>query len=91
MSKTLTAKLLVTFRPKDTRFGVTRKTVRKMADTLGLTDTDTMMLALARLRDSLLPAYEPDDGPLTEQQMQAIRKIEPQDGYRPTRSLFEGV
>ena len=91
MSKTLTAKLLVTVRPKDTRFGVTRKTVRKMSDTLGLTDTDTMMLALAKLRDSLLPAYERDDGPLTERQMQALRKVEPQDGYRPTRSLFDGV
>ena len=91
MSKTLTAKLLVTFRPKDTKFGVTRKTVRKMADSLGLTDADTMMLALAKLRDSLLPAYEADDGPLTERQMQALRKVEPQDGYRPTRSLFDGV
>lgn len=90
-SKTLTTKLLVQFRPKDTRFGVTRRTVRNMADLLGLTDTDTLMYALARLRDQVMPAYPPDDGPLTQAQMEAIRKIEPQDGYRPTRSLFEGV
>lgn len=90
-SKTLTTKLLVQFRAKDTKFGVTRRTVRNMADRLGLTDTDTLMYALARLRDQVIPAYAPDDGPLTQAQMEAIRKIEPQDGYAPTRSLFEGA
>lgn len=91
MPKAPSTKLLVQFRPKDTRFGVSRKTVQRMSSELGLTDTETMMLALARLRDSLLPAYERDDGPLTERQMRAVRKLEPQAGYKPTRSLFEGA
>ena len=84
-------KLLLQFRDKDTMFGVTRKTVQKMADQLGLSDTETALLALARLRDSLLPAYEFDEGALTEKQMKAIRKLEPQTGYRPTRSLIPGL
>jgi hypothetical protein len=35
-----------------------------------------------------LPAYEPDDGPLTDAQMDLIRQMVPQGNYRPTRSLF---
>ena len=85
------SKLLLQFREKETMFGVTRKTVRKMADQLGLSDTETALLALAKLRDSLLPAYEPDEGPLSEKQMYAIRKLEPQTGYKPTRSLIPGI
>jgi hypothetical protein len=90
MAKSPTAKLLVSFRPMDSKFGVSRKTVQKMAGALGLTDTETTLLALARLRDSLLPAYEADDGPLTNKQVAAIRKLERQD-LQPTRSLFEGA
>lgn len=85
------SKLLLQFREKETMFGVTRKTVRKMAEQLGLSDTETALLALARLRDSLLPAYELDEGPLSEKQMNAIRKLEPQTGYKPTRSLVPGL
>jgi len=38
--------------------------------------------------DRQLPAYEPDDGPLTDAQMDLIRLMVPQGKYRPTRSLF---
>ena len=64
---------------------------RELFDQLGLSDTETALLALARLRDSLLPAYERDEGPLSEKQMNAIRKLEPQTGYKPTRSLIPGL
>lgn len=84
-------KLLVQFRLKDTRFGVTRKTVKKLADALGLSETETALLALARMRDTMLPSYPEDDGPLTERQLAAIRKLAPQEGFRPTRSLLEGL
>lgn len=84
-------KLLLQFRATESRFGVTRKTVRKMADTLGLSETETALLALARMRDALVPAYPQDDGPLTAKQLAAIRKLSPQAGYRPSRSLIEGI
>ena len=84
-------KLLLQFRPKESKFGVTRKTVKKLAEALGLSETETALLALARMRDSILPAYPADDGPLTEKQLAAIRRISPQEGYKPTRSLIEGL
>jgi hypothetical protein len=36
-------------------------------------------------------AYPPDDGPLTENQLAAIRELSAQEGYRPTRSLIDGL
>lgn len=91
MPKPATTRLLLQFRDKDTKFGVSRRTVRRLSDALGLTDTETTLLALAKLRDSMLPTYPADDGELTKRQIEAIRKIESQSGYTPTRSLFEGV
>ena len=84
-------KLLLQFRGKESQFGVTRKTIEKLAGILGLSETQTALLALAKMRDSLLPAYPEDDGPLSEKQLTAIRKISPQAGYKPTRSLIEGL
>jgi hypothetical protein len=36
-------------------------------------------------------AYPADDGPLTEGQLAAIRELSAQEGYRPTRSLIDGL
>ena len=32
--------------------------------------------------------YEPDDGPLTEQQMNEIRRLQPQGRLKVAKSLF---
>lgn len=68
-------KLLVSFRDRDGMFGVTRSTMRKLAAELNLKETQVVHIALRRLADSVLPAYEPDDGPLTEPQLAAIRRL----------------
>ena len=34
------------------------------------------------------PRYELDDGPLTDEQMDAIRRLQPQDGFKSKKSLF---
>lgn len=81
-------RLLLTFRERDAVHAVSRKTVKKIARLLGLNETETALLALARLRDQLIPAYEPDDGPVPERMLEAIRKTVPQDEFRPTRRLF---
>ena len=86
-----TPKLLVQFRSSESLHAVSRATVRKMADVLGLNETETTLYALARLRDQLLPAYEPDDGEVSDEVLEAIRRMVPQDDYKPTRSLFKGV
>ncbi len=68
-------KLLVSFRSKDGLLGVSRRTVRKLASELNLKETQVVHFALKRLADSVLPAYEPDDGPLTDEQLATIRRL----------------
>lgn len=65
--------LLVKFRPTNSSLGVTRETVKAMATSLGVPETQVIHLALARLAVDLLPGYEPDDGPLTAKQMAKIK------------------
>ena len=67
-------KLLVRFRETDNRFGVTRATLGKLADKLGLNETQVVHYALSQLARTELPAYEPDDGPLTMREIRAIQK-----------------
>lgn len=85
------ASLLVKFRTKESIHAVSRATVRKLATALGLNETQTTLYALARLRDQVLPAYPPDDGYPSDEVIEEIKRMVPQDDYRPTRSLFEGV
>jgi len=67
--------LLLKFRSKDGRFGVTRKTVKALASQLDTTETQVVHLALSKLAEELLPAYEADDGPLTARQLSNVRKM----------------
>ena len=75
------AGILLRYRDKDTAYGVTRKTTTRLAKTLGLSETQVVHVALANLARQTLPRYEPDDGPLTDEQMAAIRKLVPQRGF----------
>ena len=68
-------KLLISFRDKDGPLGVTRNTVRKLAAELDLKETQVVHFALRRLAESVLPAYEPDDGPLSDAQLAVIRRL----------------
>lgn len=81
--------LLLRFRSADTIAGVSRRTAARLAKTLGLSETQTIHLALARLAQSTLPRYEPDAGALTASELRAIRKLEPQGRFVPRESLFE--
>ncbi len=69
--------LLLKFRSKDGRFGVTRKTgaVKALASQLDTTETQVVHLALSKLAEEMLPAYEADDGPLTARQLSNVRKM----------------
>ena len=66
--------LLVKFRSKDTQFGVTRGTVKALAKELDVNETQVIHMALSRFAADVLPAYAPDDGPLTAKQITALRK-----------------
>ena len=80
--------ILLRYRDKDTAYGVTRKTATKLASTLGLSETQVVHVALANLARQTLPRYEVDDGPLTEEQMNAIDRLQPPGRMKVKKSLF---
>ena len=78
------------YRAADTTTGVTRDTAKRLADRLGVDETQAIHLALHDMAVKMLPQYEADDGPLTATQMRQIRKRAPQGKKRSVRSsLFE--
>ena len=84
--------LLVAFR-EDSIMKVSRKTLMSMCKTLGIDQTQTVHLALARLREDILaPGYIDDFPPLTPEQEKAIRKHQPRIPKRwkklTSQSLF---
>ena len=80
--------LLLSFRT-DTKNSVSRKTVKTMVNFLGFTtETQVIHYALSKLANEVLPAYEADDGDLSEAQIQAIRKAVPQNKKSVKSSLF---
>ncbi len=80
--------ILFRYRGKNSSHGVTKRTARKLASVLGLSETQVIHEALAKFAMEHLPAYEPDDGPLSEDVMRAIRKAEPKKRGKVVSSLF---
>jgi hypothetical protein len=66
--------LLLKFRSRGTQFGVTRDTVKAIAQRFDVSETEAIHMALSRLAKEELPAYEADDGPLTAKDLKALRK-----------------
>jgi predicted GIY-YIG superfamily endonuclease len=78
------------YRPADSTTGVTRDTAKRLAEHLGVDETQAIHLALRDLAVKLLPQYEADDGPLTAAQVRQIKKRNPQGKKKSVRSsLFE--
>lgn len=78
------------YRLTDSPTGVTRDTARRLAERLGVDETQAIHLALHELAVKLLPQYEADDGPLRAAQVRQIKKRVPQRQKISVRSsLFE--
>jgi hypothetical protein len=78
------------YRATDSATGVTRETVKRIAEQLGVDETQAIHMALRDLAVRLLPQYEADDGPLTAEQLVQIKKQLPQGSKRSVRSsLFD--
>lgn len=82
------AGILLRYRDRDTAFGVTRRTAGRIARTLGLSETQVIHVALASFARQTLPRYEADHGPLTRQQMDEIRRLQPPGRMKVKESLF---
>ena len=78
------------YRPADSTTGVTRDTAKRLAERLGVDETQAIHLALHDMAVRLLPQYEADEGPLTVAQLRQIKKRVPQGRKKSIRSsLFE--
>lgn len=80
--------ILLRYRDRDTAYGVTRKTTTRLARTLGLSETQVVHVALANFARQTLPRYEADNGPLTKQQLDEIRRLQPPGRMKVKASLF---
>ena len=74
------------YRAFDSSTGLTRETAKRLAEKLGVDETQAIHLALHALAVQVLPQYAPDDGPLTATQMRQIRKSAPTPSKRSVRS-----
>lgn len=79
------------YRTADSATGVTRNTAKRLAEHLGVDETQVIHLALHEMAVKVLPQYEADDGPLTAAQMRQIRKRVPQGKKRSVRSSLFAV
>ena len=78
------------YRAVDSATGVTRETAKRLAECLGVDETQAIHQALHALATKVLPQYEPDDGPLTATQVRQIKKHVPKGALGSVRSsLFD--
>lgn len=78
------------YRSVDSATGITRDTAKRLAEQLGVDETQAIHRALHELAVKILPQYEADDGALTATQMRQIKKRAPQGDKRSVRSsLFD--
>jgi len=85
-AKALSLQIPFRYRSVDSATGVTRKTAKRLAEHLGVDETQAIHLALHQLAVKVLPQYEQDEAPLTTAQIQQIKKIAPKVRKKSIRS-----
>ena len=91
LNRATTDQIAFRYRNTDSPTGITRETAKRMADRLGVDETQAIHLALHEMAVKLLPQYEADDGPLTAVQVRQIKKRTVQGEKRSVRSSLFGV
>lgn len=74
------------YRNSDSPTGVTRETAKRLAEHLGVGETQAIHMALSQLASKVLPQYEQDDGPLSAAQVRQIKKVVPVAKKKSVRS-----
>ena len=87
-SRTASNQIAFRYRASDTATGVTRKTAKRLAERLGVDETQVIHQALHDLAVKVLPQYEADEGPLTAAQLRQIRRQAPARKNRSIRSAL---
>lgn len=75
--KATAAQITFRYRPQDSATGVTRTTTKRLADVLGVGETQVIHLALHELATKFLHQYEEDEGALTKAQLNQVKKSAP--------------
>ncbi len=89
-TRSATDQIAFRYRAADSATGVTRDTAKRLAQRLGVDETQAIHLALHDMAVKLLPQYEADEGALTAAQIRQIKKRAAQGKKRSVRSsLFE--
>lgn len=87
---TAIAQIAFRYRPQDSATGVTRATAKRLAETLGVDETQVIHLALHELAIKVLPQYDADEGALTKAQLSQVKKSAPKAKGGTIRSnLFD--
>ena len=85
------AQIAFRYRTADSPAGVTRETALRVAETLGVDETQAIHLALHEMAVRVLPQYAPDDGPLSAAQLRQVRKLAGKVAKEPVRSTLVDV
>lgn len=81
-ARTPTKTLLFRLRRSDSPHGVSAGTLRRLAEVLGMPETQVIHQALRKLAEDFIPAYEPDDGPVSDETLNALKARVHQDHYK---------
>lgn len=74
-SKAQKSEILFRMPERDSEVRISRQTLARLAKARGTSETEVLHFAARRLADELLPLYEPDDGPLTDQQLERVQAL----------------
>ena len=85
-TKLIANQIAFRYRVSDSAGGVTRETAKRLAERLGVDETQAIHQALHELAVKILPQYEPDDGALSAAQIRQIKKRAPRSTKRSVRS-----
>ena len=86
--KAVTAQIAFRYRQQDSATGVTRTTAKRLAEVLGVDETQVIHLALHELATKFLPQYEADEGALTKAQLNQVNKSAPRPRAAPSAAVF---
>ncbi len=90
MLKTAADQIAFRYLLLDIATGVTRTTTKRLAEVLGVDETQVIHLALHELATKTLPQYEADNGAQTKVQLSQAKKTFPKaNGATVLSSLFE--
>jgi hypothetical protein len=81
--------LLFRLRTIDSPNGISARTLRQLARVFGVPETQVIHQALRKLASEFIPAYEADDGPVSDHMFRALKAREPHGRYTSiASSLF---